>query len=338
MKVVVAHNRVSDAGPADEQDVLVQADAVRRALGALGHEVAALPCDLNLARAADALRSHGPALVFNLTESLDGRGRLIHMFPELLDALNIAYTGANADAMRLTSNKVLAKERMAAAGLPTPDWQGPHPPAVPFPLFRGPCAAAENRAWIIKSVWEHASIGLDNDSVIHNPSTEELENAMQRRAPLLGGACFAEAFVAGREFNLAMLSDGDEPEVLPPAEIIFNGFGPSRPRIVGYRAKWEVDSPEYRNTPRRFDFPPEDEALLACLDSLALECWAVFGLRGYARVDFRVDEAGNPWILEINANPCLSPDAGFAAALDRAGISFTEAVRRICHAAHSPHL
>ena len=62
---------------------------------------------------------------------------------------------------------------------------------------------------------------------------------------------------------------------------------------------------------------------------LALECWRLFGLRGWARVDFRVDAAGQPWILEVNANPCLSPDAGFAAALARSSISFDEAIRRI---------
>jgi D-alanine-D-alanine ligase len=69
--------------------------------------------------------------------------------------------------------------------------------------------------------------------------------------------------------------------------------------------------------------------LLCQLAYLARECWHGFGLRGYARVDFRVDQEGNPWILEINANPCLSPDAGFAAALERAGISFPQAVERL---------
>jgi len=62
---------------------------------------------------------------------------------------------------------------------------------------------------------------------------------------------------------------------------------------------------------------------------LARKCWIVFGLRGYVRVDFRVDRDGQPWILEINTNPCISPDAGFAAALAQAGIPYEEAIRRI---------
>src|SRR5690606_34390114 len=92
---------------------------------------------------------------------------------------------------------------------------------------------------------------------------------------------------------------------------------------------WDEESFEFGNTPRRFDFPSGDQSLLRRLARLARQCWRLFGLRGYARVDFRVDRSGEPWILEINANPCLSPDAGFAAALAQAGIPFDSAVDRI---------
>jgi D-alanine-D-alanine ligase len=107
--------------------------------------------------------------------------------------------------------------------------------------------------------------------------------------------------------------------------------------VVGYRAKWEEGSLEFDHTPRRFDFPPADQPLLDRLASLALRCWQVFGLRGYARVDFRIDEAGEPWILEINANPCLSPDAGFYAALQRGSLSFEEGIARILEDAILPN-
>jgi D-alanine-D-alanine ligase len=104
---------------------------------------------------------------------------------------------------------------------------------------------------------------------------------------------------------------------------------------VGYRAKWEPDSFAYNHTVPTFDFPPEDDALIAELGHLARKSWHCFGLSGYARVDFRVDEQARPWILEINVNPCLSPDAGFAAALRRAGISYAEATSRIIETALS---
>jgi D-alanine-D-alanine ligase len=152
---------------------------------------------------------------------------------------------------------------------------------------------------------------------------------LPQRAALLGGICFAERFVEGREFNLALLSGPNGPQVLPPAEILFRDFAPGTPRMVGYRAKWDPDSRAYQNTPRRFAEPAEDGPLHKALRETALRCWDLFFLRGYARVDFRVDGCGRPWVLEVNANPCLSPDAGFAAALEQAGMAFVEAVERV---------
>jgi D-alanine-D-alanine ligase len=147
----------------------------------------------------------------------------------------------------------------------------------------------------------------------------------------LGRPYFAEQYIEGREFNLSLLADAGGPQVLPAAEIDFSRLPAGKPRIVGYKAKWKADSPEYHATPRRFDFASADGPLVERLAELSRSAWQCFGLRGYARVDFRVDRQGRPWILEINVNPCLSPDAGFAAALDRAGIPFPQAIARILH-------
>ena len=120
---------------------------------------------------------------------------------------------------------------------------------------------------------------------------------------------------------------------MPHAEILFIDFPEDSPRIVGHSAKWDDGSFEYHQTPRRFDFADDDRDLLNELSTLTIECWNLFELSGYARVDFRVDRDGRPWILEINANPCLTPDAGFAVAADRAGLSFVALVERILQAA-----
>jgi D-alanine-D-alanine ligase len=182
--------------------------------------------------------------------------------------------------------------------------------------------------YIIKAVWEHASFGLEDDAVVQD-DTVPVEERLRRKADEWGRPCLAEAYIDGREFNLSLLSDGGRPRVLPPAEIDFSAFPAGKPHIVGYRAKWAVGSFEFDHTPRCFDFPGSDDGLLARLEGEAVACWDAFGLRGYGRVDFRIDRQGHPWILEVNANPCLSPDAGFAAALARADISFPEAVRRL---------
>lgn len=269
-----------------------------------------------------------PDMVFNLVESLEGEGRLIHFFPLLLDAVGIGYTGVSAGSILATSNKVNAKQHMAAAGLPTPDCIGPDSAGGHYDQ-RIPGAGIEDRTWIIKSVWEHASVGLDEAGILLGQGADGILGLLRLRSKGPGGPFFAEQFIDGREFNLSLLAGPDGPEVLPPAEILFEGYGEDRPRIVGYRAKWDDTSFEFHHTPRRFDFVPEDRDLLGAVGDLALACWEVFRLRGYARVDFRVDHSGQPWILEVNANPCLSPDAGFAAALIQAGVPFSEAVRRI---------
>ena len=122
-------------------------------------------------------------------------------------------------------------------------------------------------------------------------------------------------------------------ELLPPAEIVFDGFPPGKPRIVGYAAKWDASSFEYTHTPRRFDLPAADGPLVAELEGLARRAWSLFGLSGYARVDFRVDAGGRPWMLELNANPCLSEDAGFAAAAARTNLELRDVLERILAAA-----
>jgi D-alanine-D-alanine ligase len=329
MRVAVLHHAVTPTDAPDEKDVIVQAQAVGAALSALAHSWACWPCTLDLSQVRRRVQDFRPDVVFNLVESLEGTGRLIHLVPALLDAMRAAYTGASAAAILATSHKVFAKERLTALGLPTPAWIGPVPEDLPRLSSAGAAPAEPPARWIVKSLWEHASIGLDEASTLLAEHADDVIAHLRERALHLGGACFAEQFIAGREFNLSMLAGPSGPEVLAPAEILFEGYPPGALRIVGYRAKWDESSYEFQHTPRRFDFPPQDHALLGRLKDLAVQCWRGFGLNGYARVDFRVDGGGQPWILEINTNPCLSPDAGFAAALQASGVAFTAAIARI---------
>jgi D-alanine-D-alanine ligase len=327
MRIAVVHNATGPEDRPDELDVLVQAEAVSRSLEELGHDVLQMPCTLDLLSIKDRLLAFDPRLVFNLVESLDGQGRLIHLFPGLMDTMGILYTGSCTEAVFVTSHKTLAKERMVLAGLPTPEWIGPSPCDLPFLNKKLPPEKKER--WLVKSIWEHGSLGLDDDEPVETKDPEILHQILKERAPKLGGSCFAEVFVEGREFNLSILEGTGGIHVLPPAEIIFENYGTQKLTIVGYRAKWDGSSYEYHHTPRRFDFPASDDPLLQRLKNLAVRCWEVFGLNGYARIDFRVDLQGRPWILEVNANPCLSPDAGFAAAIARSGMTFIRAVESI---------
>jgi D-alanine-D-alanine ligase len=327
MKAVVLHSDVSAEAGADEKDALVQAAVVSSALSELGYEPTTMPFSLNVAHIIDMLRDLQPAFVFNIVETMAGQGSLIHVAPSILDFLRIPYTGASTEATFLTSNKVLAKQILNAAGIATPLLFLPHE------NYDGHFAEG---TYIIKAVWEHASTWLHSDSIIHAKDINQLREAMASRQKHLGMACFAEVFIEGRELNLSLLAGDGGPHVLPPAEIRFDDFPPGKVRVVDYLSKWVEDSFEYHHTPRCFDFPKEDELLLLQLKDLALQCWQVFGLRGYARVDFRIDNTGRPWVLEVNTNPCLSPDGGFYAAIERSGLSFVQAIERIIRDAISP--
>ncbi len=335
MKVLVLHNAVGPAASQAERDVLVQVAAVSAALAKLGHQVRIRPLDLNLQTIVEQWRQEPVDLVFNLVESLAGSDRLQVVPGLLFEALNAPYTGSPPAALLLTGDKPLAKWILRQMSLPTPDWIEATPPSARIaPGTLSAQAAAASRAFLVKACWEHASLELEEETALlvgADPAAirQELEARRQRT----GRPWFAEEYIEGREFNLSLLAGPRGPEVLPVAEIDFSAFPPDRLPIVGYRAKWDPDSFEYQATPRRFEFPAGDGKLLGRLKKLALACWRVFRLRGYARVDFRVDPSGKPWILEVNANPCLSPDAGFAAAASQAGIAYHELIGRIVAAA-----
>ena len=325
MRIAVLYGNMSEKTSKDEQDGLVQVESVCQALSELNHDPVPISFSLDVKETLKKIAGINPALVFNLVESIDGQGRLIHLAPSILDAMNIAYTGAGTDAIYTTSNKILAKQMLRGARIPTPYFVTPEKARQRRSPLRNPS--------IIKSVWEHGSVGIGYDSVVFPKTHDQLLQEMDRRKDQLGGACFAEAFIEGREFNLSLLAKNGNgiPQVLPPAEIRFENYPEDRHKIVDYKAKWESESFEYQNTVRSFDFPDRDRPLLDRIVKIARECWKLFNLKGYARVDFRVDENGNPWVLEVNTNPCIAPDSGFVAAAGKAELTFKHIVERIIH-------
>jgi D-alanine-D-alanine ligase len=323
MKAAVLYNDVVPGAAEDDLDVLVQRDAVMAALKKLGYDPESVPVTLDLQQAVVTLKKIQPYFVFNLVESIAAVGRFIYFAPALLEHLGIPFTGASSDSLYLTTNKVLTKERLKFAGLPTPAWSACYeqlPQAIP--------------PYIIKPVWEDASVGLDEQALIYK---REAFAAVFKQRMEKYGESFAEAYIDGREFNLSVLDSDTGPQALPPAEIRFEDYPEGKPRLVDYKAKWDSDSFEYMHTIRHFDFPDADRSLLVRLEDTALQCWRIFHLSGYARVDFRVDYANNIWILEVNANPCISPDSGFVAASGRAGLSFKTVIARIVDSAFNLH-
>lgn len=316
MKIALLHNAVEDGAAPDVADVLVQARAIENALAELSHVTRAI----EFGEEAVTRRALEKAeLVVNLVE-----GSIVAMTAaaRLLEDLGISFTGSGSRAIAETSDKRAAKRLMRHMGLPTPRWAGDAPSL----------AALDGGPVIVKSAVEHASVGIDAASVVASGDRDAAATLIESRREALGD-WIAEEYVDGREFNLSLLMINGTVRTLPPAEIVFDGFPASRPRIVDYRAKWDESSFEHAHTRRTFDFAVEDRAILDELARLARRCWELFGLRGFARVDFRVDEDNRPWILEVNANPCLSPDSGFVAAAARSGLDYVRLVEAIIAAA-----
>jgi len=322
-RCTIVHGVTAAVPSPDDADTLAQADEISAILRIAGWAVDVLPLGLDLSPLS-RLAGHRPDLVFNLVEALAGAGRLVHVVPAVLETYAVPMTGCSSTALFSASNKPYAKRLMRDAGIPTPQW---------CDLAHAP---VEGGRWIVKSVWEHASIGLDAGSVVEAGAVAA---TLHDRAARFGGEWFAERFIEGREFNVSLLAGlpgTRDPQVLPVAEMTFVDYPPDVPRIVDYAAKWDASSPAYHNTVRRFDLPPRDRALAAMLADIACDCWHCFALAGYARVDFRVDAGGQPWVLEVNANPCLAADAGFIAAAAQAGLSQAEVVMRLLAAAGVP--
>ncbi len=316
--VLIMHNSVTHESTADARDILEQVASVQTALQSRSYRTATLAIDLRLDAVKSRLREEAPDTVFNLVEAIDDCGQLVPIATGLLDHLQIPYTGSSTEGLLITGNKILAKQWLRANGLATADWWDG---VSAVPAYPGP------GRWITKPVSEDASIGMDDESVIDD--FRNVPGQVVAREAARKYRWFAERFIEGREINVALLDGPNGPTVLPIPEIEFVDYPANKPRIVGYAAKWHEDSFECRNTVRRFVDPGQEAALCAELGRVALKCWHIFQLRGYARVDFRVDAEGTPWVLEVNANPCISPDAGFAAALEETGIAYAEGIERI---------
>jgi D-alanine-D-alanine ligase-like ATP-grasp enzyme/ribosomal protein S18 acetylase RimI-like enzyme len=320
-KVAIVHDAIAASGRVDERDALIQAELVAELLQELGFACERIEATADLEGLRVRLRALAPELVVNLVESLDGVAERIHWVPRWLESLGLPFTGGGSAAIRTTSDKVAAKRRLRAAGLPTPDWVEPGEPAPETP-----------RRWLLKPIFEDAGVAIDDAAVVLAGGAK-LEQLLRERAEQVGRALFAEAYLEGRDFNVGLLAKAGGFEALPPAEVVFEHWPEGKPKLYGFAAKWDPKSLEWDRTPTEFGLLEREPALAARLEALALSCAALFGLSGYARVDLRVDGDGSPFVLEVNANPCLSPESGYLEAAALVNLSPRDVLQRIVDAA-----
>jgi D-alanine-D-alanine ligase len=269
----------------------------------------------------EALKGTKPLLIFNLVEAVFGNGKLSYLAPSILEALNIKYTGNSAEAIFLTTNKIVTKKLLKFCGISTPQW-------ITNSDLSG---FIQGDRYIIKPVYEDGSLGLLQDSIVNTGCIYHIIERLNLMKEETGKDFFAEKYIDGREINISMLGENGTPLVLPPREIKFIGYKERNfDEILDYRSKWEEDSFEYKNTISSNIFEDSDRLLLNELEEISIRCWDEFGLKGYARVDFRIDREGKPWVLEINANPCITPGgSGYLSSALKGGLDFKDVVKRI---------
>jgi D-alanine-D-alanine ligase len=313
-KAIILYNQVLNRNP-DEMDVIHQKDLVKKACKNLKWDVVCIAVGDDLMKALLKVKKAKPDLVFNLVEALWGKGELIYFVPAILNSFKIPYTGVPLDALFVTTNKVLAKKIMRSYDLPTAD----------FFSVNELDMLNNSKTYIAKPIWEEASVGISEDFIFKPSEKHKIKKIRQ----LSASHYFIEEYIDGREFNVSLLSGKNGLEVLPPAEIVFSEYFKDKYKIVGYKAKWDKNSEEYKHSKRVFGGLEENRKLEKELMKVLLKLWKVFNLRGYARVDFRVDGANKIYVLEINGNPCIAPDSGFVAANSYAGYTVEMMIGRI---------
>lgn len=291
---VILYNEVKENAPEDVLDVGVQANWISDVLNELGMKTVKLPFSLNSIDELKRQKENGPIFVLNLVDSAPEEEEFVYLVPSVLDVLKIPYTGCSPEALFLTTDKVLTKKYFKSYGLPTSEWVTKDDGSFFVP----------NERYIVKALCEDASIGLNNDSVVFAKTLDELLLSIKEREKEVQKEFFAERFIDGREFDVCMYGRKESPVILPPYEWIFPGFEEAgRQKIIHYDAKWTENTFEYDQLKAVYHLPEKDRGLTDELVRLSKICWERFGLNGYARIDFRIDSSGKPWILEINANP-----------------------------------
>jgi D-alanine-D-alanine ligase len=283
----------------------------------------------------DRIRAAAPDLVFNLCESMAGDPRNEPTFVGLLDLFEVPYTGTDLLGLASCLHKQRAKDILIARGIPTP----PHRFLATLDALDDPALDALDYPWFVKLAHEDASVGITEENLV--VTAAQLRRRTRDLMAEFDQPVIAERYIDGRELNVALVGNGADLQILPLHEIDFAAMPPDRPRIVSYAAKWDEHHVDYAGT-KPVPLRDASPAFIANVERVARDAWAAMGLRDYGRIDLRVDADHTPWVIDVNPNPDLSPDAGVARSARLAGMSYPQLISHIAEVAyrriHRPRL
>lgn len=264
-----------------------------------------------------------PDVVFNLYEGKVDQPETESYVAGLMDWAGVPYTGCPFATLTIARAKHVAKYILKGAGVPTADFYVVNQLPAPECRLRFPV--------IVKAALMDASVGMDQGSVCVD--AQQLQKRVEYVLATYGAPVLVEEFVDGREFHVALM-ELPELRAMPPSETIFPKRGPGYWSIVTYEAKWKVGTPDYDETPPVFpaDLPPE---LAQTLSQHAERAYRLLGCRDYARVDFRMNAHGEPFVLEINPNPQICEDNSFTECFRSVHVTYREFIVRLVEQALS---
>jgi D-alanine-D-alanine ligase len=285
----------------------------------LGHEVLPLGVKSDLDVIRSAIEGWKPDIAFNLLEEFDGVAVYDQHVVSYLELLHLPYTGCNPRGLMLARDKALTKKVLSFHHIPYPEFievpQGRtvrRPKWLSFPL-------------IVKSVSEEASLGISQASIVEDD--DKLSERVAFIHNSVGSGALIERYIEGREFYVGIIGNG-QLQVLPVWELIMDKLPEDAKRIATERVKWSRKyQQKYGITSREADKLPEGKA--EDIQDLSKQVYRALGLSGYARIDMRMADDGQLYVLEANPNPQIAEDEDFADSAKKADYHYKELLQEL---------
>jgi D-alanine-D-alanine ligase len=320
MKITVL-TAVEAPDPSDD-DLDVVVGQVSRALKKLGHSVSVLAIYSDVGKMLEGLSRRKPDLVFNMAETFGDSVMGDMLVAAILESQGYRYTGGGPGELYLSQDKGLSKKLLEFEG-------------ILYPRFAVFSRAADfetggnlRMPLFVKPLRADSSIGIGAKSLVHD--TGSLMKQVDKIHRDLQDAALAEEYIEGREFFVGIVGNV-KPQALPPVEVDFTGFPKDQPKILDSRAKWNEASKEYKGTRSVIAEIPDE--LRAKLQKVSIDAYRALRVRDYGRVDLRLTETGEIYVLEVNASCYLEEDSELAMAAKAAGIEYPALVEKILAAA-----
>ncbi len=285
----------------------------------LGHQVRSLGVQEELLPIRAAVTAWRPHVVFNLLEEFHGDALFDQHVVSYLELLKVPYTGNNPRGLVLSRDKALAKKILGYHGVRVPRFsvvrRGNRPRLprdFPYPV-------------IVKSLVEHASLGITGKSVVRSART--LDRQVKQVHEVIGTDAIIEQFVPGRELYVGVIGNR-RLQVLPTWELLFERMPAGQPHIATEKVKHDLATQDrwgiYQQAAQGLDSATERRIATSCR-----QIYHALELEGYARIDFRLREDGELFFLEANPNPEIAAREEFASAAAHAGLRYPNLLQKL---------